>query len=157
MFGKSVSNVSRQIGFWLSLPYITIHEFCHYVPARLLGMRPSLHLRHCHISLEEHDYPDTYIILVTLAPALLGLITFLGIAVLAVVTSTWFLLFLDLAFHIMWWLMCLSDFSDVWHFCKKDHWPTRSGLASPLTVSQWLRLHLRRQPHGSLDQGRTHS
>lgn len=151
MHQESISSVSRQIGYWLSLPYITVHELCHYIPARLLGMRPSLHLRHCYISLEEHHYPDTHILLVTLAPALLGLSTFLAAAMLAIVTGTWFLLFLDLAFHIMWWLMCLSDFSDVWHFYKKGHWPTRSGLGSPLTVGQWLRLRVGR-PRG---HGRT--
>lgn len=157
MVSKSMSSASRQLGFWLSLPYIIVHELCHYVPARLLGMRASLHLRHCHISLEGRHYPDTHVLLVTLAPALLGLSTFLSIAVLALVTGTWFLLFLDLAFHIMWWLMCLSDFDDVWLFYREGRWPTRSGLGSPLTVGQWLRLRLRRKPHGHLDHGRTRS
>jgi hypothetical protein len=143
MFGKSLSSASRQIGFWLSLPYIIVHELCHYVPARLLGMRPELHLRHCHITLGGRHYPDTHIPLVTLAPALLGLSTFLAAAVLAIATKVWFLLLFDLVFHMMWWSMCLRDFDDVWYFYREGHWSTRIEPGAPLTVGQWLQLQVR--------------
>jgi hypothetical protein len=108
----------------ISLVGMVPHELCHYLTARLLGVRVRFDVDHVRLA---NDPRRGRLVLVLLAPALVGvvagglLVPLLLTAPLPVPGSVVAAMGIGLA--IAWWGMCADDFFCVAYLAWRGRWP----------------------------------
>lgn len=105
----------------LTLPFLLLHEACHYFAARALGARAELHWHYAQVRGLQNDWQR---VIFKLAPSFAGIVT--ALMIVALILHFQFhivlLMALTLWFLIAWQIMCYADFYDVWFFWKYGHW-----------------------------------
>lgn len=91
----------------VALPYLVPHELCHWLAARLLGLRATIHIDHVLVYHQKYDWRA---VVVYLAPSIFGLM--LSAIVLIVLTPRvgWLAWALVIVCNILWQGACLFDF-----------------------------------------------
>jgi hypothetical protein len=134
---KAWQKIDVTAGYYLTWPYRTAHESCHYVVARLLGLPARLQISQGYVTYTAPHPHDWRIRVAILAPALAGCVSLTALTWLCIAKAAWGPFWLGLALHLFWWFLCLADFTDLWHYYRHGHWPS-SQPDSKQTVETWL-------------------
>jgi hypothetical protein len=95
------------------------HESLHYIAARLLGVKAKFTLT----EVVYHSNSNWQAIFITLAPALAGVVLFLTLTWVGVITNKPFLIIVGLIVAGLWQITCFSDLHYVYFFLKRHRWP----------------------------------
>lgn len=91
---------------WAHLPVTIPHELCHYITARLLGLKVRFAWDRVYISAAV----DWRLYVVTLAPAMAGLVVWAGVMSFAIQKSSLLLIAIVSGWLFFWLLHCWRDF-----------------------------------------------
>lgn len=129
----------KRATWYANLPIALAHELCHYLAARLFQMPARLHSYH--VTFDPEAAPTWQVVLVLLAPALVGVGAALALTVAAIALDKWLIIPAAFVAAGCWLLTCLSDIHNVMHFLRRGTWPDDllQAPSAPQHLTDWLR------------------
>lgn len=107
------------------MPFLFLHEACHYLAARAMGLNAELHWHYVGVRGLRNDAQR---IVFKLAPALVGIVgTLIALSALLLVPNYLLGVTLLVGCSLAWQAACFVDFYDVWYFWRHGHWHQRDG------------------------------
>ena len=131
-----------KVNWYAGLPLMLAHESLHYAAARLFHIPVKLHSYY--VTIYPDDPAGWRVVVVTLAPALVGVCFLMAQLAIAFALRGWVLVPLALLTAIDWQGTCLSDWYCVYHFLRRREWPAEvwETPTKPMTVGEWLRQRI---------------